>query len=154
MGVPFSSSAAVPTSQATGSATAGDIGSGAAVPPTRSGALTGSAIYFYFRAVGGVLAVLSGVAATSSAGGGGDAIPIIFGLAFATPFIYGDYVAGRRLWGVDPKGRGLGMLMAGLGVAFDLYWLARGVRAPMFLFSAVLAAGVFYYLWTTDDLSR
>jgi len=152
MGVPYSSAVATPQPQVAGSGSGPDrfsIGS----PPARSGALTWTAIYFYVNAAIGVLVTITFAAATaSSSAGAGNAIPLMFALGFVAPVVYGDYLAGKRLWKMDPRGRGLGMFMAGLGVLGALLQLAGG-GTPL-LFSGILAAVVFYYLWTTDDLSR
>jgi hypothetical protein len=147
MGVPFTSSVTTPAP--VGSE---DLRFAPAGPPARSGALTWSAIYFYAHATLGALAVLSIIGALAGSEAGLNPIGLLFGLAFASPFLYGDYLAGRRIWQMDPKGRGLGMLMSGIGIVSGLAWSARGI--PVMFFSALLAAVVFYYLWTTDDLSR
>ena len=151
MGVPFSSTAATQAPQAVGPEPSGGIHFDSPRPPARTGALTWSAVYFYFHAAIGCLSILAIIASLSSSEAGLNPLGLIFGLAFAGPFIYGDYIAGKRLWELDPKGRGIGMFMSGLGVFSGLVWAAR---APVMLFSGILAAVVFFYLWKTDDLGR
>ena len=139
MGVPYSSTvssrqgAAVDTSP---------TGSG------RSTALTLVAIYFLGSSALGAIAVLALVAS-----GGQNGAGLLFGLLFAVPFIYGDYLVGRRLLDRDERGRGLGMFLTGLGLLSGLYWVSKGAGG-IFVILLLLNLFVLGFLWTTKELTR
>jgi len=106
------------------------------------------AIYFLGSSALGAIAVLALVAS-----GGQNGAGLLFGLLFAVPFIYGDYLVGRRLLDRDERGRGLGMFLTGLGLLSGLYWVSKGAGG-IFVILLLLNLFVLGFLWTTKELTR
>jgi hypothetical protein len=145
MGVHYSASGptdpgAVPAAAATAT------GSG------RSPALTWVAAYFFVRAALGVLVVFVLAVAASSVGNGQSTVPVLFGVLFAVPFIYADYLVGRRLLDRDESARGLGMILCGIGVLLGLLGVVAGSATG--LIPGFLDGFVLWFLWDNKELSR
>ena len=152
MGVPQWSAALSPAEPLPGHvAEPGGLGDGTSVKgPQRSMGLILVAGNFLGGAVLGGIGLL--LLTASALSYGAEAIaPLFFGLLFAVPFVYAAYVAGRRLWDKDERGRKIGIVLASIGLLGALVSFAL---AGSFVDLVIMAGQglIIWFLVTTREL--
>jgi hypothetical protein len=123
-----------------------------AASATRSTAVTLTGYWFLVAAVLGGFGILAAVAANPSSQASGKSFAIGFALLFGLPLLIGSLIAGKRILNRDGRGRTLGIVIAGIGVLFDLFSLSRGGSALVFT-SLLLNGAVVWVLASSDEFA-
>jgi hypothetical protein len=153
MGVPYSAAAATPAVPLPAQAQheVGFDRNTPALPQKRSSDITVIGVLFLIGAALAAIGLLGALTDSGSGDSGSGGFATFFGLLVGVGYVAANAYAGTLILQRDIRGRGLGLVLLGLGL---LFCLVAMVSNPAYVISAVIPAAMFRVLWKTDELVR